>query len=164
MRRRAGEIRQTAIATSWADVAAHVDGGTRSCREEVEEGEEGRVHTEREEREPERESDIHVDEEKSRHPGGQGLRHIPGQEETGRNDTMEAVTPQSLAPTHAAEIQIEWEGVGQEKGTDETRYRTPITQKHVQHEGNNQMWRKRGVVMNRWKRRYVSRWTPQLQR
>ena len=73
------------------------------------------MHTEREERGPERESEIHADKERSRHPRGQGLRYIPGLEETGRSDTMEAVTPQTSAPTQAAEIQMECEGVGRRK-------------------------------------------------
>ena len=77
----------------------------------MEEEEQRRVHTEREERETERESEIHADEERSRHPSGQGLRHIPGQEETGRIDTKGVVTLLTSAPTNAAEIQIECEGV-----------------------------------------------------
>jgi len=54
-----------------------------------------------------RESEIHADEEESRHPGGQELRHILGQEETGRSDTMEAVTLQTSAPTQVTEIQMD---------------------------------------------------------
>jgi len=92
-------------------------GAKRRDREAVEEGEQSRVHTVHEESESERASEIHADKEESRHPGDKGLRHIPGQEETGRSDTMEAVTPQTSAPTPATEIPMECEGVGQEKET-----------------------------------------------
>jgi len=88
--------------------------GTRSRRHTEGQGSGGRSEAE-EEREPEKESKIHADEERSRHPEGKGLRHIPGQEETGRSDTMKAVTPQTSAPTLAAEMQMECEGVGQKK-------------------------------------------------
>jgi len=115
MRQKAGEIGHNTAATSWADITARGAGATRRDREAMEEGEQRRVHTVREESESERESEIHADEEESCHPGGQGLRHIPGQEETGRSDTMEAVTPQTSAPMPAMEIQMECEGVGQEK-------------------------------------------------
>jgi len=118
LRRKAGEIRHNAAATSWTDITALVAGATRRDREAVEEGQQRRVHTVREESESERESEIHADEQESRHPGGQELRHIPGQEETGRSDTMEAVTLQTTAPTQATKIQNECEGVRQEKETD----------------------------------------------
>jgi len=136
MRRKTGEIGHNAAATSCVDITARGAGATRRDREAVEEGEQRRVHTLREENESGRESEIHADEEESRHPGGQGLRHIPGQEEIGRSDTIGTVTPQTSAPTPATEIQMEREGVRQEKGTAETRYRAPITKQHVQHEGN----------------------------
>jgi len=80
MTRRAGEIGHVATATSWADIAAYGAVGTPRDREALEEGKQRRVHTEREEREPEGESEIHADKQRSRHTGGQGLRHIPGQE------------------------------------------------------------------------------------
>jgi len=44
----------------------------------AEEMEQSGVHTQREERQPDRESEIHADEDRSRHMGGQGMRHIPG--------------------------------------------------------------------------------------
>jgi len=163
MRRRAGEIGHTATAISWADIAAHGAGGTRRSRETLEEGEQRRVHTQREERGPEKESEIQADEEKSRHPGVQGLRHIPGQEETGRSDTMETVTPQTSAPRQAAEIQMECEGVGRRKR------QTRLDIGHQSHNKSNMrktnlMWRKRGVGKNRWKLRYGLQWTPQHHR
>ena len=133
MRRKAGEIGHNAVATSWADITPRGAGATRRDREAVEEGEQRRVHTVREESASDRESKIHIDEEESRHPGDQGLRQIPGQEEIGRSDTMEAVTPQTSAPKPAMEIQMECERVGQEK--EETIYRSPITHQHIQHEG-----------------------------
>jgi len=136
MRQKAGEIGHNAAATSWANITARGAGATRRDREAVEEGEQRRVHTVREESEAERESEIHADGEESRHPGGQGLRHIPVLEEIGRSNIMEAVTPQTSAPTPATEIQMECEGVGQEKETEETIYRSPIIQQHVQHDGN----------------------------
>jgi len=103
-----------------------------------------------EESESERESKIHADEEESRHPGDQGLRHIPEQEEIGRIDTMEAVTPQTSAPTPATAMQMECEGVGQEKETEETRYRAPITQQHVENEGKQSDVDEEGSGEERW--------------
>ena len=85
-----------------------------------------RVHTEIAEKDQE-ESEIHSDEERSHHAEGQGLRHIPGQEETGRSENTEAATPSTLAPTQAEEIQMECEVVVQEKETDENRNRKSTT-------------------------------------
>ena len=48
---------------------------------------------------------------------------------------MEAITPQTMAPTQTDEVQMECEVERQEKETDETRHRTPIIQQD-QHEGN----------------------------
>jgi len=161
MRRRVGKIGHSATDTSLADIATQGAEGTRRGREAVEEGEQRTVHTEREEREPERESEFHADKERSRHPGDQGLRHIPGQEVTGRSDTMQALTPQTSAPTHAAEIQMEYEGVVRRKR------QTRLDIGHQSHNNTsntratNLMWTKRGVGKNLWKRRYVPRWTPQ---
>jgi len=125
MRRTAGEIQHNAAATSWADITTQGAGATGRGRE----GEQRRVHTVREERESEREGDR----KKSRHPGGQGWRHIPGQEETGRSDTMVAVTPD--LGNDASSRDPDGMRVGQEKETHEIIYRATITQ-HVQHEGN----------------------------
>jgi len=111
MGRKGGEKGHTATASSWADITAQGARGTRKGRKAVEEGKQMRVHAEREERELERETEINADEERSRHLRGQGLRHIPGQEVTGRSDHMKAVAPQTSAPTQAAVIQIECEGV-----------------------------------------------------
>jgi len=45
---------------------------------------------------------------------------------------------------------MECERVGQEEGTDETRYRAPITQQHVQHEGNQSDMEEEGIGEESW--------------
>ena len=153
MRRKAGKVGHNAAATSWADITARGTGATRRNREAVEEGEQRSVHAVREESESERESEIHDDEEESRHPGGQGQRHVPGQEEISRSVTMESVIPQTSAPTPATEIQMECEGVKQEEETRETIY---IYIYHQSHNNTSNMRaasltrRKKGVGKNRW--------------
>ena len=130
VRRRVGQMGHTGTATTWADIAAQGAQGPRQDREAVEEEEQRRVHTESVERDPERESEIHADDERARHQGEQRLRHIPEQEVTGRSDTMKAMLPQTMAPTQTEETQMECEVGRQEKETDETRHRTPITQQY----------------------------------
>ena len=138
MGRRVAETVYTATNTSSADNAAQGAGGARKGGEAVEEAHR-RVHTELEEREPEN-SAIHADEERVRRRGDHGLRHITGQA-TSRSDTMKATTPQSSAPTQAAEIEMECEGVRQARETDETRH-----QSHkINTRATNQRWRKREV-------------------
>jgi hypothetical protein len=44
---------------------------------------------------------MHSAEERSHQLKGQGLRHIPEQEETGRSETTETATPATLTPTQA---------------------------------------------------------------
>ena len=110
----------------------------------AEEGALWRVHTEFAERDQE-ESEIHSDEETKRHLEGQGLRHILGQEETGRSETTEVATHATLAPTQAEEIQMECEGVVQEKETDENRNRTPTIQHQNQNEGIQSELEEKGI-------------------
>ena len=112
----------------------------------MDEGERRRIHTVREDRDSEKKRGIHTKEQKSRYQGGQEQRHISGQEETDRSDTMETVTPELHTCASSGEP-----GRGLQNETEETKDSAPSTQ-HVPHDGDTwdgeEEWR--GEGKNSW--------------